>query len=151
MLLFLFGAIFMAVFVWWVMPKIMVTKHLSKLPFDETVDYLSQEFTQNRWQVPKVYDIQNSLQKAGHSEMGRLKIISTCHPDHANEILSDESCKFVSAMMPCRISVYENAKGDVTIAQMNVSVMSKMFGGLIQRVMSDVAKEEKKIVQKILQ
>ncbi len=151
MLLFLFGAVFMAALVWWVMPKIMVTKHLSKLSFDETIEYLSQEFTQNRWQVPKVYDIQNSLQKAGHSEAGRLKIISTCHPDHANEILSDESCKFVSAMMPCRISVYENSKGDVTIAQMNVSVMSKMFGGLIQRVMSNVAAEEKKIVKKILQ
>ncbi len=128
----------------------MVTKHVSKLSFDETVDYLSQEFTQNRWQVPKVYDIQNSLVTAGHKEAGRVKIISMCHPDYANEILSDESSKFVSAMMPCRISIYENKSGDVCIAQMNVSVMSKMFGGLIQSVMSDVAKEEQAIVSKIL-
>ena len=47
----------------------------SKLPFEETVSFIESKALENGWQVSKIYDIQNSLSKAGYKDFGRLKII----------------------------------------------------------------------------
>ena len=44
--------------------------------------------------------------------------------------------------MPCRIGVYETKDGKVHIAEMDIGLMSKMFGGTIVKVMAKVAQEE---------
>lgn len=132
------------------MPRMMLTVHESKLSFDETVAAIENSAVEQGWKVPKIYDIQKNLVDAGHTEMTRLKIISLCSPEHAYEILKEDSRKKVSAIMPCRLGVYEAKDGKVYVAGLNVGLMSKMFGGVIEDVMSDAAKSEKKILEKVL-
>lgn len=138
-------------FVFWkAMPSMMFEIEESKLPFDETVAEIEQAAIEAGWQVPKIYDIKSSLNKAGYAKFGNLKILSMCQPHHAYSILSDDANKMVSSMMPCRIGVYEDYDGRVLISRMNVGLMSKMFGGSIEKVMGAVGAEQARMLSHIL-
>ena len=136
--------------VWNIMPSQMLTVHESALDFDQTVATIETRATEAGWQVPKIYNLQQSLIKAGHSDMTRLSVISLCQPDHAYNILSDDDNKRVAAMMPCRIGIYETADGAVRVVGMNMGLMSKMFGGAIEEVMGKVSSEEAAMLKGIL-
>ena len=132
------------------MPRMMLNVHESRLGFEETVAVIENSAIEQGWKVPRIYDIQKSLADAGHTEMGRLKILSLCQPDHSYEILKEDSRKKVSAIMPCRLGVYETRGGRVYVAGLNVGLMSKMFGGNIAKVMAGVAEEEHNILKNVI-
>ena len=144
------GSLVTGLVVWNVMPSMMLEVVESKLPFEETVTYIKSSAVESGWQVPKIYNIQNSLNQAGYDDFGSLKILSMCQPDHAYKILSDENNRQVSSMMPCRIGVYEDSDGRVLISRMNIGLMSKMFGGTIETVMGAVAEEEDRMLSEII-
>ncbi|MBD3401857.1 DUF302 domain-containing protein [candidate division GN15 bacterium] len=146
----LIGGVIAAGTFWLAMPGMMLHVSESRLSFDETVTAIESKATANGWQVPKVYDIQASLIKAGKSDMTRLTVISLCQPDHAYDILSEEPNRSVSAMMPCRIGVFEGDDGTVYVSQLNMGMMAKMFGGTIQDVMGQVSIEEKEMLEDII-
>jgi uncharacterized protein (DUF302 family) len=77
-------------------------------------------------------------------------VLSLCKPKYAGEILSDDERKRVLAMMPCRIGVYESDRGDVFITQMNTGLMSKMFGGVVEKVMAEVSAEEHQMLNPLI-
>ncbi len=53
-------------------------------------------------------------------------------------------------MMPCRVAVYENADGSVTISRLNSTAMSKLFGGVIEEAMSEAAAQNEDILVPLL-
>ncbi len=53
--------------------------------------------------------------------------------------------------MPCRFGVYETKDGQVYISGMNIGLMSKMFGGIIEEVMGRVTEEEKEMLKDIIE
>jgi uncharacterized protein (DUF302 family) len=144
------GAVGMGILVWKQMPSMMLIVHESKLPFEETVSAIEESAKTHGWNVPKIYDIQKSVEKEGHDDLGPVKIISLCQPHHAYRILKHDEHKKVSAIMPCRIGVFAADDGAVHIAEMNMSLMSKLFGGLIAEIMGGVASEEKAILADIV-
>ena len=146
------GVILTAVAVLVFMPKLMVPVHESKLSVDETVATLEKSALDAGWLVPKTYNIQATLAKNGHPDMSELKILSICQPDHAYNILThNDKDKLVSGIMPCRIAVYKGQEdGKTYIAEMNMGLMSKMFGGNIAKVMAVVAAQEKAMVEPLI-
>ncbi len=143
------GAVVMGATVWVVMPSLMLQVHESKLGFDETVTAIEKSYKENNWKVPKIYDIQKTLQGAGYADMTPVKILSVCQPDDAHKILSEDENKMVTAIMPCRIGVYQTGDGKTYVSTMNIGLMSKMFGGTIAEVMGGVAAKEQQIMQPI--
>jgi uncharacterized protein (DUF302 family) len=143
------GAIVMGVVMWMAMPGLMLNVNRSNLDFEETVSTIERAAVDQGWMVPKVYDIQKSLRNAGHSDMTRVKVIPICQPHHAYDILEDDGKK-VTAIMPCRIGIYEDQSGQVYVSEMNTELMSKMFGGTIAEVMGGVAAEEEEILKGII-
>ena len=81
--------------------------------------------------------------------MTPVKILSVCQPDDAHKILSEDENKMVTAIMPCRIGVYQTGDGKTYVSTMNIGLMSKMFGGTIAEVMGGVAAKEQQIMQPI--
>jgi len=144
------GSLATGILVWKMMPSMMLEVKESKLPFEESVALIKSKALDKGWQVPKIYDLQNSLVEAGYKEFGRVKILSMCQPDHAYKILSIEENKKISSMMPCRIGVYESKNGKTYIARMNIGLMSKMFGGTIEEVMGKVAAEEHDMLHELI-
>ena len=43
--------------------------------------------------------------------------------------------------MPCRVAVYKSADGSTMISRMNTTLMSKLFGGIVEEVMSEASAE----------
>lgn len=148
---FVCGMVLMGIVMWTVMPNMMLNIHKSRLSFEETVSAINKSALERGWKVPKIYDIQKSLMEAGHKDMTKIKILSICQPTHAYNILKDDENKKVTAIMPCRIGVYESQDGQVYVSEMNIGLMSKMFGGTIEEVMGGVAEEEKEMLKGIIQ
>lgn len=146
----IFGILLTGLAAWLIMPKMMLHVSDSTLSFEDTVSRIEQESLAAGWKVPKVYNLQKTLYESGYENMTKMKILSVCQPDHAFAILSNDENKMVAGMMPCRIGVYETADGTVKIAQMNIGLMSKLFGGTIEKVMGKVAVEEENILRGII-
>lgn len=141
----LVGILLTAIAIWQIMPKFLVHIVQSKHGLEETVSEIEKATLEKGWKVPHIYDIQKTLQGSGYDKMTPLKIISMCQPDHAYSLLSSETEKFISSMMPCRAAVYGKKDGKTYIAYMNISLMSKLFGGRIAKIMGDVSTEQNEI------
>ncbi|MCA9970696.1 MAG: DUF302 domain-containing protein, partial [Anaerolineales bacterium] len=129
------------------MPKLMLQVHQSRFGFEETVAAIEEAAKSRGWKVPKVYDIQKTLQDAGHADMTRVKIVSICQPHHAYNVLQDDADKFVTAIMPCRVAVYEDGQGRVQVAEMNMGLMSQFFSPAVREIIGkSVAVEEKEMM-----
>ena len=145
----LLGVLLAVVVVWKIMPSLMIVTHRSKLSFDKTVETFIQHAQGARWQVPKVYDLQNSLEKAGH-RVAPVKVISLCQPHYAFQVLEKDANKRISAIMPCRIGIYQSNDGKVYISEMNIPLMSKMFGKEVANAMASVTAEEDAMLKGIV-
>lgn len=145
----LLGAIFMGILIWNQMPGLMLLDMESNHDFETTVDMLEENAFDAGWEVINEVDIQQRLTGEGH-EFLRMKIIEICHAEHSYDIFQDDENKKVSAFMPCRFGVYERYDGKVMVSKMNMGLMSKMFGGLIQQVMGQVASEEKVMLEGVV-
>ncbi|MCD4651454.1 MAG: DUF302 domain-containing protein [Candidatus Cloacimonetes bacterium] len=148
---FLVGAVVVAVAIWFIMPGLMLNVLPSKYDFPTTMEKIEDEIYNQGWDIQRVYDMQECLNNNDFPGMTPIQILSICKPSHANEILQDDRNKKVTAIMPCRIGVYEDSNGQVWISSMNMGLLGKMFGGVIKEVISHSAVEEKKILAPVLQ
>ncbi len=135
------GMIIMGVIVWKVMPKLMIFTKKSKFDYDSTLEKLQEESKKAGWSVPHVYDMKKSFEKAGATDVERMHVISLGNGKHAYEIVKNDEDKNILAMMPFRLGVFEDKKGDIYFTGANMGIMSKMFGGNVDRVMGGSAKE----------
>ena len=147
---FIIGVICSAIAAWILMPKLMLTVRESKFDVEKTVAEIKSAAEKNGWQVPKIYNIQASLQKAGYKDATPVKIMSLCQPDHAYKILKDNEDRKVSAIMPCRIGIFKADDGKTYISGMNMGLMGKMFGGTIAKVIACVSEEEHRILKNVI-
>ena len=56
----------------------------------------------------------------------------------------------LSAIMPCSWSVYDLDDDSVWVSHINISMMSKMMGGVVGRSMSGVAEDDERFLEQIL-
>ena len=131
-----------------VMPKQMFVTHESKLDFNGTVDAITSSVQENNWSMPHQYDLQATMEKHGFS-VKPVKVFSICKPEHAYQILSGDEERMASALMPCRIAVYE--KNDKTfISILNAGLFSKFMGSEIRKVMGAASDENMQILADIV-
>jgi len=149
---FLVGFIVAGAAVWFAMPKLMFIIRKSRYDVDETVEKIQAAAERmGGWQVPKIYNIQQSLIKAGHTDATPLRIMSLCHPHHAYAVLEDEKNRLISSIMPCRVGIYAMDNGEVYVAMMNSGLMSKMFGPQVARVMKEVSEDEERMLAAVVE
>jgi len=113
------------------MQQMMFKVYQSKLGFDETVSAVAEAAPRNGWQIPDIRDLQKDYQEAGLSDTTKVKIIYFCNPQGGYDILKDDSNKF-------------------EIAAMNLGMMSGMFSGVVQEVLSSGAANMEKTLQGVV-
>ncbi len=133
------------------MQQMMFKVYKSKLGFDETVSAVAEAASINGWQIPDIRDLQKEYQGAGLSDMTKVKIIYFCNPQGGYDIFKDDRNKSMSVMMPMGVSIYETSDGRVEIAAMNLGMMSGMFSGVVQEVMSNGAANLEKTLQGVIE
>ncbi len=63
------------------------------------------------------------------SPEGPVKNFRFCHLSHAKELLEGEGDRRISAVIPCSMSAYRKADGQVYMARLNMSLFSRLLGG----------------------
>jgi uncharacterized protein (DUF302 family) len=134
------------------MPSMMIVTKECKLGFDETVEALEKRIPEHGWVISggQPIDMNKSMAKHGVTFEPRVKLIKICKPEYAKSVLTTD--RNISCMMPCTMAVWEADDGKVYLSKMNLSIMAKMFGGNIAKVMGKkVVHDEEKILEGFLE
>ena len=115
--------------------SLMVVETDSPFDYETTLEAINTAAHELGWKVPKVYRLCNSLKNDGYA-VRPVAVVELCKPDYAAELLNDDSTRFVSSFMPCRISVYERNDGSVVVSRMNTQLVSRLFRGKVSEVMA---------------
>lgn len=121
-------------------PGMMLVESRSAMDFDSTVAAVQDAALAAGWKVPAIHEISETVAEAGY-DVRPATIIELCHPKLAGRILAEDAGYAVTPMMPCRVAVYSDAEGRTIIARMNTVLMSKLFGGIVEEVMSEASAE----------
>ncbi len=143
---FLSGVIITAFVLYKLSPGMMLIESKSLHDFNTTFQKFEQAVIKQGWKIPAVHDLQATMHNFGKT-VGPVKVFELCHPDHAEKILRESEERIVSAMMPCRVAIYEKADGKVYLSRMNSSLMAGAMGGIIKKVMSEAFAENEKMIE----
>ena len=131
------------------MPSMMIVTKECKLGFDETVEQLQKRIVDQGWSVKGVKDVSQQINSAGFDFKPRVKLVKLCKAEYAKSVLTTD--RHVSCLMPCTMAVWEGDDGKVYLSEMNMSLMAKMFGGNIAKVMGGkVVHDEEKMLEGLL-
>lgn len=151
--MFLFGLILgiaaTLIFLLIFLSKTMFIVDESRLGFEETVAKISENIPVNKWSMPYRYDLQETMKKNGYDVLP-VTVFSMCQPGHASKILSSKNHRFVSALMPCRVSVFTKEDGKTYISRLNAGLFSKLMGPQVRGTMSQVFAESELILEPII-
>ncbi len=143
------GFVLCGIVMFLVMPSMMIVTKESKLGFDETVAQLQKRIVDQGWSVKGIKDISQQINSAGFDFKPRVKLIKLCKAEYAKSVLTTD--RHVSCLMPCTMAVWEADDGKVHLSEMNMSLMAKMFGGNIAKVMGGkVVHDEEKMLEGLL-
>ena len=137
--------ILMGLIVWFTMPSMMLIKQKSNRSYDDTIAILSETLKKKQdWRVLTINDYQKTTVAFGAIE--RVGSMNVCNPRCAAKILGDDANSGVTAFMPMAIGVFEDKKGQVFVSQLNIGLLSMMFGGTIADVMGLAGKDLNEVV-----
>ena len=133
------------------MPSMMIVTRERRMGLDETVAALEKRIPEHGWVVSggKAMNMNDSLAKNGADFKPGIRIVKLCNAEYAKSILTTD--RNVSCMMPCTMSVWEDNDGKVYLSKMNMSLVAKMFGGNIGKIMGGkVVQDEEKVLEGLL-
>jgi len=104
--------------------------------------------TEHHWSVSHQYNLQATMIKNGF-EVAPVTVLSLCNPQHAHQVLKGTDDRVVSALMPCRVSVYEK-NGKTYVSMLNAPLFSRFLGKKIGEIMTVTTLENVKIIEPVL-
>ena len=131
-----------------ILPKKMFVVEESKLNFEETVNAIVESAEDNDWTVSHIYDLQASLKKKNF-DVAPINVISLCNPPYANKILGTDEDRMVSAMMPCRVAVYEKA-GKTYISMLNAELFARFLSKNAKQTIIETSEETIEIFKPVI-
>ena len=143
----LLGALIMGIAMFKMAPTMMVHELKSPYGLDETVKVISENAKKQGWSVKNVVDMQKSMKKKLNLEIPATKVMKLGQTKYAYELLKHDDTRFVAAMMPHSIAVFQKSDGSVYISTMDMGLMGKIFGGETDRVMAKVQADDDVILK----
>jgi uncharacterized protein (DUF302 family) len=125
--------------------QVMLRRSVIALPQDRAVEAILEAAAARGWSVPTVHHLSEGLDEAGRRRPAAT-VVELCRPDYAAGLLEGDEARAVTAMMPCRLSVYETSRGTVVISRMNVAFMGWLFGGRAREVMARASRASEELV-----
>ncbi len=136
-----------------VMPKLMIVTYKSNYDFDTTVKKIEENIKKSPgWNHKNTDFLHQEIERNTSYNLGkRIAGIKLCHGNYAFNILQKEKNRFVTAIMPCNIAVWEGDDNNTYISEMNIPLMGRLFGGDISKIMvKGVAPEEKRMLEEVI-
>jgi len=116
-----------------------VKEDVSGADFPTTLARLKQQFNADGWNIVAEIDLGARLARKGVQIPGGLVILELTSGKNALPLLKDDATRYVSALMPCSVSVYGKRDGSVTVSRMNAAPLAGMLEPQVARVMQQSA------------
>lgn len=144
---FVAGIAFTAILAWNMMGGLMFHEQASPFGLEETVARIQQNIQNSGtgWTLSGLRNPANAIKSDGGNTLP-VMMVEACSTRYSKPILNEDSVRFLSILMPCKISVYKKNDGKVYIANMNAGLMGQMFGPLVGGIMKQVAEDQKKFL-----
>ncbi len=148
---FVIGMVLVTLVGWMMMPRLMFSERESPFGVEETIARIQHNIVNNPelkakgWSLSGLRNPAKAVQTDGGNVLP-VMMIEACSTQYSKPILQEDTVRFLSILMPCKISVYKKNDGKVYIGTMNAALMGKMFGPLVGEVMGKVAEDQKKFL-----
>lgn len=141
------GGVLVFAVVWQTAGSMMFEERESPFTVEETVARIQQniEAAGNGWALFGLRYPARPVEADGVSVLP-VMAIEACSPKYSGPILKDDKVRFLSLLMPCKISVYKKTDGKVYIGTMNAGLIGKFFGPLVAETMEGVVADQKKFL-----
>jgi len=141
------GIAFAAVLTWNLMGGLMFHEHPSPFGVEETVARIQQNIVAagNGWSLSGLRNPAAAVKADGGNALP-VMMVEACSTKYSGPILNDDSVRFLSILMPCKISVYKKNDGKTYIGAMNAGLLGPMFGSLVGDIMGKVATDQAKFI-----
>ncbi len=117
--------------------------------FDTTVEQFEQKVREAGWSILTVHDMQEALRRHGH-DVKSVKVLELCSARYSAEILKLDDERIVAPLMPCRVAIYEKNDGKTYISRMDIELVARPYGGVIQDVMQMAAGDIEDMIQQVI-
>jgi len=133
---------------WSYFPSLMFSERVSPFGVEETVARIQQNIQASKtgWALSGLRNGAKPIEKDGGNVLPVL-MIEACSTRYSGPVLKDDSVRFLSILMPCKISVYKKSDGKVYIGTMNASLIGALFGAKIGSIMKDVAEDQQSFLK----
>ncbi len=144
---FVAGVVFVGVLAYSYAGSLMFWEIESPFGVEETVARVQQNIQKvgNGWALSGLRNPGKAVEADGGNTLP-VMMIEACSTKYSGPILKDDSVRFLSILMPCKIAVYKKNDGKTYIAGMNAGLLGHMFGPMVGEIMGEVAKDQAKFV-----
>lgn len=130
-------------------PHDMFVESESPLKYAETVEALKAEMAADGWSVLATHDLAEKLAKKGHT-VSPITIIEGCSGKFSVILLKNDATRYVSSLLPCRLSVYETSTGKVIISRLNTTTMGAQMEPAVAEVMDKAGAGIEAVIARVL-
>lgn len=112
-----------------------VVENTSHADFATTLGRLKGQLEADGWNIVAEINLGARLAKKGVAIPGGLVILELTSGKNAVPLLKADDTRYVSALMPCSVSIYGMSDGRVMISRMNAAKMAGMLEPRVAEVM----------------
>ncbi len=116
-----------------------VVENVSRTDFAGTLTNLKSQLAADGWNVVAEIDLGERLARKNVVIPGGLVILELTSGKNALPLLKSDATRYVSALMPCSVSVYGMSDGRVMVARMNAGLLAGMLEPKVAEVMQQAA------------
>jgi uncharacterized protein (DUF302 family) len=144
---FIAGVVIVLLFIYSFMGSLMFKEVPSPFGVEETVARIQQNIQNagNGWALSGLRNAAKPIEAAGGNVLPVL-MIEACSTNYSAPILKDDSIRFLSNLMPCKISVYKKNDGKTYIGMMNAQLIGSLFGSRVGGIMTHVAADQARFI-----
>jgi uncharacterized protein (DUF302 family) len=144
---FVAGLMVVGMLVYNFMGSLMFKETPSPFGLEETVARIQQNIqgVGNGWSLIGLRDPAKAVQFDGGNTLP-VMLIEACSTKYSGPILKDDSVRFLSLLIPCKVAVYKKNDGKVYIGTMNAGLVGRLFGSNVGGIMAGVAADQAKFL-----
>jgi uncharacterized protein (DUF302 family) len=144
---FFAGIVVVALLVYNFAGSLMFREIPSPFSVEETVARIQQNIQNagNGWSLSGLRNAAKPIEADGGNVLPVL-MIEACSTKYSGPILKDDSIRFLSNLMPCKISVYKKSDGKTYIGMMNAKLIGSLFGSMVGEIMGHVAADQARFI-----
>jgi uncharacterized protein (DUF302 family) len=141
------GVIAVCAAAWWVGGGLMFREVQSPFGVEETVARIQRNIQRagNGWSLSGLRNPGKAVEQDGGNTLPVL-MVEACSTRYSGPILKNDAIRYLSILMPCKITVYKKQDGKSYIGLMNAELIGSLFGPQVHALMKDVAADQARFV-----